>query len=267
MDERVSRPKIETPPGPRRARKSTPRKNTKRVVQRRLHAAPGRPRTPVAIVDDQALVREAIAHLIDSMVGFRVVFTSGDIDSLADDGLARAASLIVVDAALAGSDLLALSESQSQGRATVRVLLLDEFPSTARLRRARRNGAAGYVSKCDTAAELAAVLRHVRAGGFAFATRDPAAPVWRAAREGDSDRRMAPPARSAGPSPADLTPRERQILIGLAEGLSVKRCAEALEISPNTVDNHKTRIMRKLGVHKTVDLTRFALRHGLIADS
>lgn len=67
-------------------------------------------------------------------------------------------------------------------------------------------------------------------------------------------------------SPLDqLTPRELDVLRLLASGLSVKECAIALERSTSTVDNHKSRIMKKLGIHRSVDLTRLAIREGLVS--
>lgn len=62
-----------------------------------------------------------------------------------------------------------------------------------------------------------------------------------------------------------LTPREIEVLVYLAQGLSVKECARVMGRSPSTIDNHKTRLMRKLGMHRVVDLARFAVREGLIA--
>lgn len=66
------------------------------------------------------------------------------------------------------------------------------------------------------------------------------------------------------PSIALLTTRELQVMRLLALGNSVRSCAEKLHVSKSTVDNHKARLMKKLAVHKAVDLTRIAIREGLI---
>ena len=60
-----------------------------------------------------------------------------------------------------------------------------------------------------------------------------------------------------------LTPRERQVLELIAQGLSVRECAAALKIAESTVDNHKSRLMKKVGVRKSTDLVRFAFRVGV----
>jgi len=62
-----------------------------------------------------------------------------------------------------------------------------------------------------------------------------------------------------------LTPREIEVLVYLAQGLSVKECARVMKRSPSTIDNHKTRLMRKLNIHRVVDLARLAVREKLIA--
>jgi DNA-binding NarL/FixJ family response regulator len=63
---------------------------------------------------------------------------------------------------------------------------------------------------------------------------------------------------------AQLSARERQVMQLLAEGRSVAQCAEALGLSHSTVDNHKSRIMKKLGIHKASELTVRAIQEGLI---
>ena len=63
---------------------------------------------------------------------------------------------------------------------------------------------------------------------------------------------------------ADLTPREREVLIEIAEGLTNPEIAETLTISVKTVDRHRENIMRKLNLHNRVDLVKYAIRKGLI---
>jgi len=65
---------------------------------------------------------------------------------------------------------------------------------------------------------------------------------------------------------SQLTQREMEVLRLLADGHRVAECAAILNISGNTVENHKAHIMRKLGLHKIVDLVRFAVRHGVVSD-
>jgi DNA-binding NarL/FixJ family response regulator len=73
------------------------------------------------------------------------------------------------------------------------------------------------------------------------------------------------PAPEATPEEVTLTDREREVLILVAEGYSSRQIAETLGISPKTVDVHRTNLMRKLNLHNRVEITRYAIRHGLIS--
>jgi DNA-binding NarL/FixJ family response regulator len=66
------------------------------------------------------------------------------------------------------------------------------------------------------------------------------------------------------PSVAALTTREREVMLRLAQGNSVRDCAQQMQLAVSTIDNHKSRLMKKLQVHKAVELTRVAIRDGLI---
>jgi two-component system invasion response regulator UvrY len=68
----------------------------------------------------------------------------------------------------------------------------------------------------------------------------------------------------AHPSLALLTARELQVMTLLARGYSVRRCAQQLGLAESTIDNHKSRLMKKLDIHKVVELTHLAIREGLI---
>ncbi len=123
----------------------------------------------------------------------------------------------------------------------------------AHLRRAIDCGVAAYVTKCDAPSDLAAAIHKVLAGGLFLPDLMPA-------------QHLPPSARTTvGNGPhglSSLTRREIEVLTRLAEGLRVSEVARVLSISPNTVENHKAHVMRKLGLHKNVDLARFAIRHG-----
>lgn len=84
-------------------------------------------------------------------------------------------------------------------------------------------------------------------------------------RQGAAANKLQPSSHLRAGNPiASLTKRERQILQLVASGLTVRTVADRLGLAPSTVDNHKARIMKKLGVHKVAELTRIAMRAGLI---
>jgi two-component system invasion response regulator UvrY len=141
-----------------------------------------------------------------------------------------------------------------------RVILLDERVLDANAREALRVRAAGYLTKQQPIAQIETALRRAMRGDRVFAPQIATRLVLSA--EGV---RLLP---DTTPSPlASLTPRETDVLIHLAQGYSVKQCAKALGIGASTAGNHKSRLMKKLNVHKTVDLTRIAIREGLVPDA
>lgn len=138
------------------------------------------------------------------------------------------------------------------------ILLLDEHVNDRRLATALKAPSVGYFTRSAPFSELAAGIRRMVCGervfGPAVTSRLHKTPhgwqFW--------------PAENASRL-ATLTPREIEVLRLIATGHSVKHCADLLQLAPSTVDNHKARLMKKLGVHKALDLARLALREGLVS--
>ena len=139
----------------------------------------------------------------------------------------------------------------------VPVLLLDDEVNHSRLSAALEMPAMGYFTRGAAFCELADGMRRLAKGERAFETalgdRLKETPHgWKVLRK-----------RSRSPL-SKLTPRETEIFRLIAMGNSVRQCAEILAIAPSTVDNHKGRMMKKLGMHKLQDLVKLAIRVGLI---
>jgi DNA-binding NarL/FixJ family response regulator len=116
-------------------------------------------------------------------------------------------------------------------------------------------GIAGHVLKEGPPSDLCAAVEAVMSGGTYFTTIDPAAFL-----------RQLAPERDGKAAPFDLlSPRELDVFRLLADGLSVKEAAAQLHISPKTVETHKYNLMEKLEVGTIPDLTKLAIRHGLIS--
>ena len=115
-------------------------------------------------------------------------------------------------------------------------------------------GAAGFVSTCSSMDELLRAIRALAAG------RTYLCPVAGAAMV-DGLRRN----RSSAPSAGQLGEREEQVLCLIADGYSSKEIARNLQIAPSTVEVHRRNIMRKVGLHKVADLTRYAIRHQMVS--
>jgi DNA-binding NarL/FixJ family response regulator len=119
-------------------------------------------------------------------------------------------------------------------------------------------GATGYLAKGSAAEKLLQGMEHVLKGDYFMDTSVSQQVVKKLVG-------LAPKETlTTGSNYDTLTSREQEVMVLLAEGLSVSQVAEKLFISPKTVENHRSNIMRKLGIHKTIDLVRYAARLGLI---
>ena len=203
------------------------------------------------------LCSDAFAALLQKHADFRVICTTTSIKVAAAVGRHRRPDVVLLDAAL-------IVQQDDQGFASlvaqlgdVPILALDEDVNNARLEAVLKVPCAGYYLRSAPTAELAAGIRRLAQGERAF---DPAVKGrihhtphgWQFRRD------------ESGSHLAILTPRELEVLKLIALGHSVKHCAELLDLAPSTVDNHKSRLMKKLGVHKALDLTRLAVREGLV---
>jgi len=209
----------------------------------------------VVIVDDHAIVREGVRTVLDSASGYAIV---GEGRSVAD-AIAASAQLrpdvIVLDISMPdGSGLQAIAEVVERSPST-RILMLSVHDNLQYVLESIRAGAHGYLRKDSAPAELRAAVRAIHAGEL-FLSPEISRQV------ADSLRGNPSPARE--PTPSLLTPREREVLVSIAQGLATKEIAARLAISSRTVEAHRVSIARKLGVRTVAGLTRFCLKHGLL---
>ena len=178
-----------------------------------------------------------------------------------DKGLERCRAirpkLLAIDPSLAAN---AIERASGALREEVigHLLVLDRRPVEARLEEILPEPSASYVSRAASpqavASAIAEILHHDRrVFDPSFAQR------LRRTKDGYQLDHS-----SNGKSLANITLRERQVMRMLAEGKSVRQCADALGLAQSTIDNHKSRLMKKLGVHRSSQLTLLAIREGLI---
>ena len=191
---------------------------------------PGAP-TRILLADDQPLFRRGLREVLDAEDDLDVVAEAADGAQALELAEGEAIDLAVV----AGADLAA---ELARLRPEVRVIILSSYDGEEQLVAAHRAGVAGYVLKTASEGEVVAACRAVMRGESVLPDR------------ADPD--------------VVLTPREKQILELVAEGWTSRRIAEALVISINTVDRHRTNLLAKLGLHDRVELTRYAIRRGLV---
>lgn len=214
-------------------------------------------RIAIVILEDQMAVGQAFARAFDQSADFRVAGVTSSLCEAIDLSDAQHANVVLCDAALPDRAAYTfLTRIRAARRATI-VLLLDESIYLANVREGLRLGARGYHTKEEPLATLAEAVRRVARGEHSFA-RDLAYGILMT----PDGPRLAPAFRYM---PLEtLTQRELDVLLQIVQGSTVKACAEHLNLSESTVDNHKTSLMRKLNMHRTVELVRLAIRERLI---
>ncbi len=208
--------------------------------------------TTVMVVDDHPMWREAVERDLAAR-GFEVVATAGDAGSAVRRALAARPDVVVMDLQLGtGSGVDATRDVVAALPAT-RVLVLSASAEQADVLEAVKAGASGYLVKSAGADELADAVTRTAAGDAVFS-------AGLAGLLLGEYRRL-----QAGPDPAapQLTERETEVLKLVSRGLSAKAIAERLVLSHRTVENHVQNTLRKLQLHNRVELTRYAIEHGL----
>lgn len=209
----------------------------------------------VLLVDDHAALREPLAFMFDREPEFEVV--------------AQASSLEEARLKLGGVDLAVLDLDLPDGLGTdlideleaaspkAQVLVLTGLPEEAQLALAVEAGAAGVLRKTARTSEIVGAARKLSAGEQLMSPREVVEAVRLAARrrraEGEVRERLG-----------KLTPREKEVLGVLAEGLSDKEIAERLHVGRGTVRTHVESILAKLGVASRLQALVFAARHGAV---
>jgi two-component system nitrate/nitrite response regulator NarL len=212
----------------------------------------------VLLIDDHALVRKGIEQLLQSR-GVQVVASV----SSGEEGIRRArelaADLILLDIKMPGmSGVETLKQLRAAG-ITATVVLLTMSREDADLSAALRAGAQGYLLKDMDPEDLVPALEEALRGEHVVAREL----VGTLARHVRGERGAEPEAARPVAPFAELTPRELEILEAVADGLSNKMIARALQIADGTVKLHVKAILRKLGMRSRVEAAVSAVEHGL----
>ncbi|HJV65450.1 MAG TPA: response regulator transcription factor [Geomonas sp.] len=203
----------------------------------------------ILLADHHALIRECLCSILAQVADFQVVAQTGKgIDAL---DLARqlVPDVVVMEIGLLNLDGIEATRRMVSAALPVRVLILSMHPGKNYVLEALKAGAAGYVLKSCLSLEIFQAIRAV-AAGETFVSEELQLPVGAPA-----------PQRFAS---LLLTDRERQILVLLARGAKIIEIAVALDISPKTAETHRTHLMKKLNLKNIAELTRYAIREGLL---
>lgn len=208
----------------------------------------------VLIVDDHAVVREGIRHVLSDTGDFEVVGeASGGKDAISL-ALSMRPDVVVLDLSMPDMNGLEVAREIRSLDPAPSILILSIHDHSEYVRRSIEAGTQGYLRKDSSPRELRDAIRAVHEGGTFFsapAARHLMDAVARGSAERLEKREI-------------LTPRERDVLVEIARGYTNKEIAATLGVSVRTVESHRESLLRKLDVRGTAGLTRFAIAAGLL---
>jgi DNA-binding NarL/FixJ family response regulator len=212
-------------------------------------------KTRILLADDHALVRRGLRLVLEAEPDMEVVGEAGDGAAALALALDTPADLAILDISMPRMTGLQAAAEIRRRKPELRCLMLSMHDNERYLYEALKAGAAGYVRKEVADRDLVdAVRAAMRGESFLYpgAITPLIEEYLRQARDEPTIRQDP------------LTPREREVLKLIAESRSTKQIAAALVISEKTVERHRENMLDKLGMHDRVELTRYAIRTGLI---
>jgi DNA-binding NarL/FixJ family response regulator len=238
---------VMTPGVMRDVRPEAPR--ARRIESRpEVQAARG---TVVVLADDHLMVRQALRVLLEQAGVHVAGEASNGHEAIALCGRVHP-DVAILDLAMPILNGMDAAREIRRDSPSTAVILLTAHEEESFVLEALRTGVTGYVLKTRAAEDLVQAIQDVARGGVYFnptASRD-------AVRDSVGG--------AGGATESALTPRQRHVLQLVAEGKTTKEIASVLGVSVKTADSHRTSVMRKLGIHHTAGLVRWAVRNGLV---
>jgi len=209
-------------------------------------------KTRVLLVDDHALLRDALRLMLEQTGEIEVVGEAGDGQSALDLVERTYPDVIVMDVAMPGMSGSATTRKLLRKHPRAKVLALTAYSDKRYVTEMTDAGALGYVTKSAASDKLIEAIAQV-AQGLPYYCPEVSAVLFHAMQPN------SPKIRAK----SQLGRREQEVLCLLAEGKSSPQIGEQLHIAPSTVDVHRRNIMRKLDLHSVAELTKYAIREGL----
>jgi len=212
----------------------------------------------ILIVDDHPLVREGLKSILKPATEYEVVGQAGRAREALHLVKSLKPDLVLLDLSLPDKSGLEICREIRNISPPTRILIVSMHSKVDYIVKAFQAGATGYMTKESATKRLLGGIARVLDGEYYMDGSVSHRVVEELMQTPDREMKITDAAYDT------LTPREQEIMVLLAEGCSAKKAAEKLFISPKTVENHRTNIMNKLGVHSTLELVRYAARLGLV---
>jgi DNA-binding NarL/FixJ family response regulator len=208
----------------------------------------------VMLVDDHEVVRMGIESAVEAAEGMTVVASVSDGSKALSEAPVVAPDVVLLDVLMPGIDGIETCRRMLEELPETRVVMLTSHTDEDAVFAAIMAGASGYLLKNTSSRAIVDAIRSVAEGR---STLDPSVTA------GVLDRLRAADVNSGIPGLRDLSEREHEVLLLVAEGLTNLEIAERLVLSPHTVRNHVSSILAKLDLRRRSDAAVFATRHGL----
>ena len=204
----------------------------------------------VLLADDHQILRQGVRVLLERS-GFEVTGEASDGHEAVEMASRLKPDVAVLDYVMPGLNGRDAAVKIQQVSKNTKTIMLTMRTEREYVLDAMRSGLSGYVLKSQAAADLATAIREAMRNSIYLSPKISAA--------------IVDACRTGGQAPQDpLTPREREVLQLIAEGKTTKEVAVALGLSVKTADTHRAKLMRKLKIHQTAGLVRYAIRQGLV---
>ncbi len=211
----------------------------------------------ILVADDHGIVRTGLKLLFDRIPDFEVVGEASDGREAVRLAASLEPSVVIMDIGMPLLNGLEATAQISRANERIGVIILSMYADESYIVRALDAGAKGYLLKDNADDDIERAIRSVVVGRPFFS------PSIAQALLEDYLRLMRE--RRIQDSYELLTEREREVLQLLAEGKSNKEAATVLNLSPYTIETHRTNLMQKLGVHNTAEIVLYAVRKGIVA--
>jgi DNA-binding NarL/FixJ family response regulator len=206
----------------------------------------------IALIEDNRLVREGIAALLNQLPDLRVVAAGSCADDTLLDGVNP--HVVLLDLGLPNGDSLRLAETVREDFPETKVIVMDLLPAQEDVMEFVHAGVSGFIMKDATLEDLTRTIRSVANGEHVLPPQMTTTLFSRIARDALAS------ARPEAIEDVRMTPRERQVISLISEGLSNKQIASRLHIATHTVKSHVRNVMEKLTLHTRLQIAAYAQR-------
>jgi two-component system, NarL family, nitrate/nitrite response regulator NarL len=208
----------------------------------------------ILVADDHPVVRKGLQMCLAKQERLRLLGEAVDGDDAVQKTKELKPDVLLLDISMPKMNGLAVTEMLRKEVPNTRILILSVHSNKEYVFRVIQAGAHGYVSKEASPEELLQAIEAVYSGETFFSAEIAQAALNQLVSNGGKKEPFA-----------QLTTREREVLVLIAEGKSNKEIASALDVGVRTIETHRERIMRRLNIHSVAGLTKFAIANGMVA--